>query len=75
MNLRDQIREISERRINPIFAKNVNWPTQVDHLAAKAFICRWYEEPLGEQDCRVIRYAYIMLHDFGGVPETEPPLR
>lgn len=67
MGLRNQIKDIAARRINPVYAENVDFPAMVDALAATAFAQRWEESV----DTRALRVAYTMLHA-KGVPYETP---
>lgn len=66
-SLRDQIKDIASRRVNPTYAEQVDFPATVDHLAAAAFVEQWEEGT----DTRAVRKAYIMLHA-SGVPYSVP---
>lgn len=64
MILKEKIREIASRRINPTFAEAFNIPTLVDVLAKEAFFKMWPEG----RDTINIRYANLLIQS-GGIPD------
>lgn len=65
MTLREQIRKIAERRVNPVYAEATNFPMLVTMLSAKAFIEQW---PDGD-DTAALRHAAKLLESPGFVSE------
>ncbi len=69
MNLREQIKTIAARRVNPVFAKYMNErvPAILHHLAYVAFVDEWNDE-----DACVVRYACKLLARTQMITEEEP---